>query len=234
MNYLLYLCGFIPSLIWLLFYLRKDSHPESNRMVVKVFLAGVLAGLTAIVLEKIFQKSHNILTASSVGQSWLIIFLGGAFIEEIVKFLAVRWSVLRTSELDEPLDIMLYMIITALGFAALENVLLLNNYETALTSAKTIEIISWRFISATFLHALCSGTLGYFWALSLYHTAKKKEYIFTGIVLSIILHGLYNWSIMKVAGVNKFILPLIILISLAVFVSIGFKQLKSLKSTCNI
>ena len=48
--------GLAPSIIWLLFYLRKDSHPESNRMVLKIFFYGMLAALPAVFLEIGFKS----------------------------------------------------------------------------------------------------------------------------------------------------------------------------------
>lgn len=234
MKYLLYFFGFLPSIIWLLFYLRKDKHPEPNRMVVKIFFFGILAALAAVLLERGFQKAHGLFTASTVTTSIFAIFFGGALIEECVKYGAARFGVFKSRELDEPTDIMLYMIIAALGFAALENILVLTNYHPILTSAKALEIMGWRFVSATFLHALCSGILGYFLALSFFHTSHRKKYFLAGLGISIGLHGFYNWSIMKVEGTAKFILPIIILIALSLFVSFGFKHLKRLKSTCDI
>ena len=79
--------GLLPSFIWLLFYLRKDSHPESNYLVLKVFIFGILAGFFAIFLEKGFQKGMDFFKASDF---FLIIFLASAIIEEGVKMLAVK------------------------------------------------------------------------------------------------------------------------------------------------
>lgn len=234
MKYLLYIFGFLPSIIWLLFYLRKDKHPEPNRMVLKIFFFGILAALFAILLEKSFQKAHGLFTASPATTSIFAIFLGGAAIEEYVKYLAVRFGVFKSRELDEPPDIVLYMIIAALGFAALENILVLSNYHPILTPAKALEVMGWRFVSATFLHALCSGTLGYFLALSFFHTAHRKKYFLAGLGISIGLHGFYNWSIIRLTGLNRFIIPLIILIALSLFVSFSFKKLKRLKGICAI
>lgn len=226
MIYFLYLFGFLPSIIWLIFYLRKDAHPESNRMILKIFFFGVLAAFFAIFLEKGFQKI--------IANFLLVIFLGGAFIEEYLKYLVVRFGVFKNSELDEPPDLLLYMIISALGFAALENILVLSNYHPILTAGKALEVMGWRFISATFLHALCSGVLGYFLVLSFYYIKQRKRIFLAGLLLVTILHGLYNWSIMRVEGLGKFILPLIILMVLAWFVSYSFKKLKRLKSICKI
>lgn len=229
MIYFLYLFGFLPSIVWLFFYLRKDSHPESNRMILKIFFFGILVAFFAIVLEKIFQK-----TTGLKPDSIIVIFLGGALIEEYLKYLVVRVGVFSNPELDEPPDLLIYMIISALGFAALENILVLSNYHPILTPGQALGIMGWRFVSATFLHALCSGILGYFLALSLFHIKKRKTFFFLGLVVVTTLHGLYNWSIMKIEGLEKFILPVVILIILAWFVSFSFKKLKRLKGICRI
>jgi RsiW-degrading membrane proteinase PrsW (M82 family) len=234
MIYLLYLFGFLPSIIWLFFYLRKDAHPESNQMILKIFFFGMLAAFFAIFLERGFQKSVSFLENQKTLNSLLVIFLGGAFIEEYLKYLVVRFGVFKNSEMDEPPDLLLYMIISALGFAALENILVLSNYHPILTPVKALEVMGWRFISATFLHALTSGTLGYFLALSFFHIPQRKRFFLIGLTIVVTLHGLYNWSIMKVEGLERFILPLIILITLAWLVSFWFKKLKRLKSICQI
>jgi len=229
MLYLLYLLGFLPSIIWLLFYLRKDVHPESNQAILKVFFYGMLIAFAAIFLEIGFKKiSSNLL---------LYLFVGGALVEEYLKYLVVKLEVLRSSELDEPIDIMLYMIIAGLGFAALENILILINYHPFLQLPKTLEIIILRFLTATFLHALCSGIVGYFLAISFFNLKKQKKFLLMGLGIAIVLHGSYNLSIIKIDDWKKFISPVIILIILigaAWFVSLGFKKLKRLKSICKV
>ena len=229
MLYLLYLLGSLPSIIWLLFYLRKDVHPESNQAILKVFFYGMLIAFAAIFLEIGFKKiSSNLL---------LYLFVGGALVEEYLKYLVVKLEVLRSSELDEPIDIMLYMIIAGLGFAALENILILINYHPFLQLPKTLEIIILRFLTATFLHALCSGIVGYFLAISFFNLKKQKKFLLMGLGIAIALHGSYNLSIIKIDDWKKFISPVIILIILigaAWFVSLGFKKLKKLKSICKV
>jgi len=229
MLYLLYLLGFLPSIIWLLFYLRKDVHPESNQAILKVFFYGMLIAFAAIFLEIGFKKiSSNLL---------LYLFVGGALVEEYLKYLVVKLEVLRSSELDEPIDIMLYMIIAGLGFAALENILILVKYHPFLELPKTLEISTLRFLTATFLHALCSGIVGYFLAISFFNLKKQKKFLLMGLGIAIVLHGSYNLSIIKIDDWKKFISPVIILIILigaAWFVSLGFKKLKRLKGICKV
>ena len=231
--------GFLPSLIWLLFYLRKDKHPESNIMVVKVFLAGAGAALLAIFLEKATQQ---VLQKSLAGYlpviTSLAVILAAAIIEETVKYSAAWLAAFRNQELDEPVDVMLYLIIAALGFAALENILVLAKFYPTIYTFKALELTFWRFCSATLLHALGSGALGYWLAMAFCHRSRKWLYLLIGLTISIGLHSIYNWAIMKMSseafGPEAILLPLLILLSLGWLVGRWFKKLKKLKSVCLI
>jgi RsiW-degrading membrane proteinase PrsW (M82 family) len=228
MSYPLYVVfGILPSIIWLIYYLRKDIHPEPKKLILKVFFWGMLAALPAILLEvgttDLIKKLGPPLVSDIV--YW---FIGVALVEEFLKFLVVRDKVLKNPEFNEPVDAMVYMIISALGFAASENILiflsqrlLFFNLETTLT------LFIFRFLSATFLHALASAAVGYFLALSFFEK-RGLRMVGLGLGISTLLHGLYNFSIMESGGNLKIIIPLVILIALAIFVSWSFKKLKKL------
>ena len=262
MIYLLYfIFGLAPSIIWLLYFLKKDVHPESSRMIILVFLLGMAVVPLAAILECIpiglggegkFQcflpDSFKVLFPSLWGVI-LYAFLGIALIEEAAKYLVVRLKVLRDPELDEPLDVMLYMIIAALGFAAIENILILFSPGKPLLIQEASFIIAFRFIGATFLHALCSGVIGYFMARSFFAPKFKAALLSIGFAMAIVLHGLFNLSIMKIeesltvkAGAMSIANPqafyfslftlITILSGLAIFVTLGFRNLKKLASIC--
>lgn len=235
---LLFIFAFLPSLIWILFFLRKDAHPESNEMILKIFLLGMLIAIPAIFLEigifQVFWKLGEVFNWSYFLITILSVFLGGALVEEFLKYLVVQKGVLKNPEFDEPVDAMLYMIISALGFAALENILILFRLAPYFLISQVLEISIFRFLGATFLHALCSGTLGFFLALSLFETRKRLKLISLGLLISILLHGLYNFSIIKIEGSLKLLIPLAILIGLSFFVTLGFQRLRKIKSVCKI
>lgn len=237
MAYFFYLFGFAPSVIWLIFYLRKDAHPESNKMILKIFFLGMLSALVAIVLEKGFSflLTNSFLKTQIFLTSILTIFVGGALIEEYLKYLVIKLKVLRNSELDEPFDVFLYMIISALGFAALENILLLSNYPVSSIAEKVGGLMVSRFIFATFLHALSSGLLGIFLCFSFFYLKDRKLIFGAGLLLATLFHGFYNFFIIKIQRVENFILPTIIILAiLALFVFIGMRKIKKLKSVCLI
>tara|TARA_Y100000310_G_C20577708_1_gene761297 strand:- start:236 stop:940 length:705 start_codon:yes stop_codon:yes gene_type:complete len=229
MNYLLFLFfGLVPSIIWLAFYLRKDAHPEPNHMIRKVFFWGILATLPAIALELLFRSAFSHLPFSEGTILILYIFLGVALVEEIVKFLAIRITVYNNPVLDEPVDIMLYMIIAALGFAAFENILILFGLGSSPPVSNIVALTSMRFVGATFLHALVSGTFGYFLARSFLSPQKRYLYIGIGLFVATLLHGLFNFYILEVEGTAKLLIPALILFGLAIFVSLSFRHLKKI------
>jgi len=234
MPFLIYLpFGFLPSLIWLGFYLHKDEHPECKRMILKIFLYGMIATIPAALLELGIFDQVSKLPLSEKSILIIYLFLGVALIEEVIKYLIFREKVLDDPEFDEPVDVMIYMIIAALGFAAMENIIILFNYGE-FSSDIVFKILLLRFVGATFLHALASGTIGYFIARSLYQANQKKRLILIGLVISIALHGLYNFSIIQAEGSLKFEIPTAILIILAIVVSWGFNDLRKLKSVSMI
>ncbi|PIV43098.1 MAG: hypothetical protein COX92_01990 [Candidatus Nealsonbacteria bacterium CG_4_10_14_0_2_um_filter_40_15] len=243
MSYSLYtFFGILPSVIWLMFYLRRDSHPEPKRMVLKIFFYGMLAAVPAVLLEIGILEEFKSLPAALVQNpnfspfllSMLNIFVAVALVEEFLKYLVVKGKISNSSEFDEPLDIMLYMIISALGFAASENILILFSLGPTFLLEKTFSISVFRFLGATFLHALCSGLLGYFLALSFFETKNRIKLLIAGLGIATLLHGLYNFSIIEIEGDLAFFIPILILISLAIFTVLGFKKLKKLKSVCKI
>lgn len=232
MSYPFYiLLGVLPSIIWLLFYLRQDVHPEPKRLVIKIFFWGMLAAFPAVLLE--FGASGliaelNLSFSISRIAYW---FLGVALTEEFLKYLVVRDKILKNPEFNEAVDAMLYMLIAALGFVASENILFsISQKLLSLPVEKTlISLVVFRFLSATLLHALCSAVIGYFLAL---HFFKKKGWLGSiglGLGLSTLLHGIYDFSIMEMEGSLRVVIPLATLICLSIFVSLAFKRVKKIR-----
>jgi len=216
--------GIAPSIIWLLIFLKKDSHPESNRMILKIFFYGALATIPTALIEVGIGSFP-------IGEI-LYFMVGVALVEEVFKYLVVKKRVVESSEFDEPVDAMLYMIIAALGFAAVENILNMFLLLKPQYFFDAFLVGGIRFVGATFLHALCSGLVGYYLALSFLYTKRRFKMIAKGLLIAVLLHGFYDLSIIKIEGMAKFIIPIIILIFLSIFVSLGFQKVKKLKSIC--
>jgi RsiW-degrading membrane proteinase PrsW (M82 family) len=220
--------GILPSLIWLLYYLREDVRPEPKKMILKIFVFGALVAFPIALFEIFVLKIIGKLNLSYVLTKFLENFLAIAFLEEFGKYLIIKVAVLKSKELDEPIDLMIYMIVSGLGFAAVENVFLAFSKESYLT------ILIGRFLSATLLHALCSGILGYFLALAFFEQKKKFLFLSSGFLLATGLHGLYDFSIIEIEGSLKIFIVFLILISAAIFLKFFFQRSKKIKSICKI
>ncbi|MFH1968081.1 MAG: PrsW family glutamic-type intramembrane protease [bacterium] len=230
--------GILPSLTWLSYYLRKDLHPEPKRMIVKIFLWGAFITIPVFFVQIGLSYLLNKAGISPIITSLIYWFLIIAFSEEFFKYLVVKIKVLSSPNMDEPMDIVIYMVVAALGFAAVENILYLfapaNELSFNMLVNRTLIITFIRFIGATFLHTLASAVIGYALAISYYDEKNRLLKIIFGVTAAVLLHGLYNFSIMTLDGYLKLVIPAIIIISLAFIVFSGFTKLKKMKGICKI
>ncbi len=230
LNYSLFIIlGLLPSFIWLLFYLQKDRHPEPKEMIIRIFIYGMAVTIPAALMEWGFLE---FLKTLAIPPTWLIIIyflLGVALVEEVIKYLVVKFSALKSHHFDEPVDAMIYMIIAGLGFAAVENILILFPLNEPGLLQKTTLTLFGRFIGATFLHALCSANIGFFLALSLSKMRCGKLLLFFGLFSSTVLHGIYNIAITMKGNTGTKIL-FFLLLGLFLIVLAEFSKIKKLKS----
>ena len=190
-------------------------------------VAACLAALFEMVVLKFFTGTSLLF---AVLESFLLI----ALVEEFVKWLVVRIFIYNDPVFDEPLDVMLYMVVSALGFAFLENIILFFAASQPYAIGAAIRFALLRFVGAVFLHTLTSGTIGYFIALSFCSIKNKTKLLFTGFLIAIVLHGFYNLAITRLTGFWQYSVPAIIIIILAVFTTYGFVKLRKLKGVCQI
>jgi len=228
----------LPSIIWLAFYLRKDKHPEPNRLVIKIFLLGAISIAFAAILEQgAYLGLEKLSLAGKVG----LLVVCFAFIEELLKYLVVRFGVLKNPQFDEPVDSMIYLVISALGFAAAENIYLLSQISPLkIPINETVEFITTRFLGATLLHALASAIMGYFLAASFCKKSRfRKTLIFGGLIAATILHSIFNYIIIlnidnQIEAYQRNGLIFILLLGGAIMVSIMFKKINKLRSVCKL
>lgn len=212
----------LPSLVWLFFYLKEDLHPEPKYWLTITFLIGIALAPLVVFLEMFLNKWN----------SSVLIFIIAPIVEEVAKYGAVHLSLNKNPVLNEPVDGMIYVIVSALGFAAIENVFAIFSFIPVGSFeylSATFNFMSMRFISAVALHGLASGIVGYYFS-KFYFFERKPILIFKGLFLAIALHSAYNFLIIRNdEGTLPLFLIGIILGSAAVLVLYFFNQLKHYK-----
>ena len=154
-------------------------------------------------------------------------------IEELLKYAVALIVIFWNREVDEPIDMVIYMIVIALGFAALENALFIFNPLVAGDLINSALTGSFRFLGATLLHGLASGTIGVILALAYYQSKFTQLLAGTvGLFIAIVLHALFNFFIMgaseeTILGVFLFVWMGVIILFLL------FEKVKMIERTHN-
>ena len=213
-NWFSVILGLLPAIIWMTFFLQEDKkRPEPKRLIISTFILGGVIAFVALQFQTVFSGLFTSLGVKAYSP-FSIFWLAG--IEEFFKFLVVFLWVSKRKDFDEPIDAMIYMIIAALGFATVENIASIGR------ATNGFELITLRFLGATFLHTLSSGLIGYYWALGLLKKAVTS-FLAAGWFIATLLHSIFNALILIYGPVFQ---VTIFLVFIAFFVLNDFEKLK--------
>jgi len=233
------LIAIIPGLIWLFIFLRRDNLEEPKLEITKVFYLSMMLVIPAGLIEMNLLEKISSLEINNLYYFLKFVVIVG-LIEEIIKYLVVRYAVLKRSFLDEPIDIVIYMIVSGLGFATAENILTFIADPNLIADPQIsngVKIAMVRFFGANLLHILCSGIIGIFIALSFYQIKKRYLILALGFVLSIIIHGVFNFSI-ELFIINNdeqiAMAPFVITSTILIPFILAIGKIRKMKSVCKI
>lgn len=214
--------GLVPALFWLWFWLREDrAHPEPRALIVSSFIAGMIVVSFVLPLQQFALARFS-------GPELVLVWV---IIEEVVKYSAAFIVILWNKAVDEPIDVIIYMITIALGFSALENALFIFN---PLATGNVLESVltgHFRFLGATLLHVLASGTVGAMMAFAFYKGTRARILWATlGLCIAIVLHALFNFSIIDAHG--ETVLGVFMLVWLGIiFLFLVFEKVKRIQQS---
>lgn len=245
---LAFISGVIPTLVWLWFWARQDKkNPEPKSMIALAFIGGMVAvfislfiekylyglGLKNLFLDSIFESVlpsiENIAKQAGVGiDKILLVVIFAPIIEELSKFIMAYILVLRSKVDDEPIDPMIYLITTALGFAAVENMLFLINPFENKDIVLTIFTGNMRFVGATLLHTISSATIAMFISFNFFkHKIEKFVFTIVGIVSAIFIHGVFN--MLMIGDQSNSIIALELIWITVIIILFAFEKIKKIR-----
>lgn len=207
------LLSIAPCALWLwYFYSRSLYKRPSLRVIALTFLLGSGATLIAIPLNLLGQSLFLQILGPGVWTRLAVIFFVVGPVEEFCKLLAVVLYAYRRREFDEPLDGVIYSATSALGFAAIENVIYLSQSNPLL--------VLLRGPLSNPGHALFSS----FWGLSLSRSksapnlvSQRFPIILRGWLIASLLHSVFNALLLASEYISFLLFYVVIAALLALF-----------------
>ena len=191
------LLGALPGFLLLIYIFKKDPQPEPKSRLAKAVLWGALICIPVSLVEVIIS---HVLFGSGLEPTTTIgataeAFLVAALPEEGFKLLAL-WLVLRHNPyFDEHFDGIIYAVCVGLGFATVENVLYLFQFDD-----EWVSIGISRALLAVPAHYAFGVLMGYYY--SLHHFVDHSQRIAVCILLvPALAHGFYD-AIALSAAIN--------------------------------
>ncbi|MFC7391543.1 glutamic-type intramembrane protease PrsW [Scopulibacillus cellulosilyticus] len=170
--------GIAPGIALLSYFYLKDKYEtEPIGMILKTFIFGALIVFPVMAIQYAFETEHilqGLLTNS---------FLLNGLLEEFFKWLIIIYTAYRHTAFNERYDGIIYTVSVSLGFATVENILYLTVYG--------IHYALFRAILPVSSHALFAVIMGYYIGKAKF-SVKKKRYLFIGLLIAALIHGLYD------------------------------------------
>lgn len=190
--------GFVPMFLFAMFVNWLDRYEKEPKLLLgAAFVWGVvIAGGGAYILNTVFGIGIYVLTGSASAADFGTTSIVAPIIEEALKGLAILVVFLMfRKEFDSILDGIVYGAITAMGFAAIENVLYIyrNGYQEAgwegfwLLVVIRVALVGW-------MHPFFTAFTGIGFAIARMsrNTLVKFIAIPAGYVVAVTLHAFHN------------------------------------------
>lgn len=235
--------SFAPSIFWLFFYFLYSPRFTTPRgVLVALFLGGIFTAFAASLVERFgisFLPDEILSTlnkyyffeppdsAQAVIILALFMFLFIAPVEELLKFSLLVFVMKKFPHLfNQIIDGIKFGIVVGLGFAVLENGIYFSSELVSGNTALFFKVFFLRFFVATLGHSLYTGVLGYYVGLGNFYRLYRGRFIINGLVIAILIHGLFNLFLL----VNMGFYSVIIVIASLLFMMKWYRDRKNLET----
>ncbi len=191
----LFALALAPGIAIAVYIYLKDKHErEPFRLLAISFFYGVLSTVVTLLISLPTQY-WMVLREDDVTHQFINAFFKVAFVEELSKFLFIRFILFPNKHFNEPFDGIVYAVMVGMGFATLENILYVFEY------GYTTGIL--RMFTAVPAHATFAILMGYFLGKAKFSHNKKLYYSALGLLVATLFHGAYDyfWFISFIPGV---------------------------------
>lgn len=188
--------AFAPGIFWLwLIYSRDKYRPEPRSLVIRTFIFGMLSAIPVAVVEAVMggPSLENIEAgAITAAEAVYGAFIVAGLVEEMAKYLVVRYSIYQSPYFDESMDGIIYASAAALGFASIENVVY--------TFTFGWEVMLFRGWFSTLAHVFFPALWGYALARKKMRGGRGNLLVIGGLLAAIALHGAFNYFLFMPEG----------------------------------
>lgn len=189
MTFGLFLLAVAPicAIIWYFYHKDKYEHEPWSFLFFAYFLGWVCAAVVPFISGKFQSLPENF--SGTQMEIFLQAFIIIAFIEEFVKFICLRFVLFRFKTFNEPLDGIIYGVMIGMGFATLENLYFV------IDGGWQIAVL--RMFTAIPAHGLFGVIMGYYVGKAKFTASKNLKYSFLALLVTVVLHGLYNYALLQ-------------------------------------
>lgn len=192
MNLNLFMTAITPGIALGLFFYFFDRHDrEPIRILLKVFIMGIISVIPTIFVENILTFFNVFPGIIGIGYTAFIV---AGLTEEYMKRQVVLKTVYFNPVFDEKLDGIVYCVISALGFATIENVMYV------VFRFSDVESIGfYRAIVSVPAHMLFAVTMGYYLSMAKFAlTIEESQFYFKkSLTVPAVLHGIFDFILMS-------------------------------------
>ncbi|MCB0587900.1 MAG: PrsW family intramembrane metalloprotease [Phaeodactylibacter sp.] len=195
----------IPGLLICWYIYRMDKYEKESRLQLAITFALGMTVTYPVLKAETWASYSGWGETDSLGATLFSSFIVVALTEELAKYLALMAYPYSRPFFNEPMDGIVYAVMIAMGFATLENVLYAGQFgfQTTLLRAFT----------AVPAHACFAIIMGYFIGPSKFAFSRtaKRQLIALGLIVPVMVHGVYDFFILQEYYQELMILALLIL-----------------------
>lgn len=216
MSPFLLLAALVPAAFLMVQVYRLDRiEKEPPGLLLKLALFGALSGLAAGAIEGALTRLLDVTLGGGMLRLVLENFLAVALVEEACK----RWVVLkfawRHPAFDYRFDAVVYCVFSALGFAALENILYVAEYGFAVAVSRALLSVPGHCFFAVYMGIYLGQAKMAERAMQWYYIELPDEspgqYLRASLLVPALLHGFWDFSLSVGGGLMTVLFYLFVL-----------------------